>query len=224
MEGAIAGQKGGYNCPIDLRLFGTGNPIERANLRNRMELDRLPVEVLDRREREAQKQKVTELKRLQTAKKGTGLRPGGQGQQWEQGSSQAQYMGSQSQGNSVPVQSLEDIMHESQRFNSREMGEAVEKFGVGEAVLEQMPMAEPPEALATKLLPYQRQALAWLLEKESPQLPPAGSTDVVQLWKRSSWDSQMFTNIATNFSIKDQLPTLASGGILAVSQHFSGQE
>ena len=38
---------------------------------------------------------------------------------------------------------------------------------------------------------------------------------MVQLWKRSPNDSRLFTNIATNFSIKNQEPSLASGGILA---------
>lgn len=219
MEGALAGSKGGYDCPIDLRLFGTRDPILRAELRNRMKSDRLPVEILDQKEKEAKKQKMEELKKQRSAKKGLGS-TSGNGQQSEPGSSQTGYAGSQSQGTSTPIQSLEEIMHESQRFNPREMGEVVEKFGAGEDVLMQMPMADFPERLVTKLLPYQRQALAWLLEKEKPKLPPLGSTDVVQLWKRSSLDSKVFTNIATNFSVKNQQPHLASGGILAVSRNI----
>lgn len=219
MEGALAGSKGDYDCPIDLRLFGTRNPIERADLRRKMESDRLPVNILAQKEKEAKKQRMADLKKLQSAKKGLGSKSGS-GQQSEPGSSQTGFAGSQPQGSSTQIQSLEDIMHDSQRFNPREMGEVVEKFGAGEDVLKQMPVADFPEKLATKLLPYQRQALAWLLEKENPQLPPLGSTDVVQLWKRSSWDPKMFTNIATNFSMKNQLPVLASGGILAVSYNF----
>lgn len=53
-------------------------------------------------------------------------------------------------------------MRGSQKFNPREVGEVVDKFGVGEVALAQMPMADFPEKLSTKLLPYQRQALAWL--------------------------------------------------------------
>lgn len=218
MEGALAGPKGSWDYPIDLRLFGTCDPIERANLRNRMKSDRLPVEVLNQRAaeaKEAQKKKMAELKKQQAAKKGLGSRRG-DGQLQEPGSSQTEFVGSQSQGIIAPVQSLEEIMHESQRFNPREMGEVVEKFSVGEDVLMQMPMAEFPEKLITKLLPYQRQALAWLIEKENPQLPPMGSSVVKQLWKRSPLDPNMFTNIATNFSIKNQPPVLANGGILAV--------
>ena len=55
----------------------------------------------------------------------------------------------------------------------------------------------------------------WLLEKESPQLPPEGSDDAVQLWKRSTRHRGVFTNIATNFSLQNQEPRLTSGGILS---------
>ena len=91
----------------------------------------------------------------------------------------------------------------------------VEKFGLDEAALANLPMADFPKKLATRLLPYQRQALHWLLEKENPQLPPAGSDDSVQLWKRPKHTKDVFTNIATNFSVKGTKPVLASGGILS---------
>lgn len=223
VEGSLAGQKGTYDCPISLRLFGTSDPIERADLRRRMKSDHLPVEVLDQRENEAKRRKVEELKRMQAAKKAMALKAlasqaGRKGQASQPGSSQVQFAGSSSQGADImPVQSLEDIMVESQRLDPRNLGGAVEKFGMGEAFLSQMPMAPLPNRLKTELLPYQRQALAWLLEKENPKLPPPKSTEVVQLWKRSPRDPRIFTNIATNFSLKDQLPSLAKGGILAVS-------
>ena len=223
VEGILAGQKGAYDCPISLKLFGTSDPIERADLRHRMKADRLPVEVLDQRENEAKRRKVEELKRMQATKKAQalkalasqGARKGGQSA--EPRSSQSQFAGSSSQGDGLPVQSLEEIMVDSQRLDPRHLGGAVEKFGMGEEFLSQMPMAALPERLATTLLPYQRQALAWLMQKENPKLPPPNSTEVVQLWKRSSRDPRIFTNIATNFSLKNQLPSIAKGGILAVS-------
>ena len=223
VEGSLAGEKGTYDCPIALRLFGTSDPIERADLRRRMKSDRLPVEVLDQREEEAKRRRADELKRMQAAKKAAALKAiasqaGRKGQAAEPRSSQTQFTGSSSQGdNSLPVQSLEEIMVDSQRLDPRHLGGVVEKFGMGEDFLSQMPMAALPERLATTLLPYQRQALAWLLEKENPKLPPPRSTEVVQLWKRSPRDPRIFTNIATNFSLKDQLPSIAKGGILAVS-------
>jgi SWI/SNF-related matrix-associated actin-dependent regulator of chromatin subfamily A3 len=219
VEGSLAGQKGTYDCPIALRLFGTSDPIGRAELRRKMKSDKLPVEVVDQRESEAKVRKAEELKKMQAARNARGSKAGnGQGQQGELRGSRAEFAGSSFQGESIPVQNLEDIMQESLRVNPRDLGVIVEKLGMGEDFLSQMPMAPLPERLATKLLPYQRQALAWLLEKENPELPPPESKEVVQLWKRSERDSKMFTNIATNFSLMDQLPTLARGGILAVSR------
>lgn len=181
-----------------------------------MKSDKLPVEALDQRENERRKKREAELKMMKATKKNK-CSNNGKGLSHGLGSNQTDYVRSSFQEGNTSTQSLEDIMQESQRFNPREMGEVVEKYGAGEDVLSQMPMAGFPERLATKLLPYQCQALAWLLEKEKPQLPPLKSKEVVQLWKRSSLDPEVFTNIATNFSLKGQLPTLASGGILAAS-------
>jgi SWI/SNF-related matrix-associated actin-dependent regulator of chromatin subfamily A3 len=52
-----------------------------------------------------------------------------------------------------------------------------------------------------------------MLDKELPQLPVQGTKDVVQLWQRHPRMPNAFTNLATNFSVRD--PALASGGILA---------
>ena len=215
MEGCLTGCVGTYECPIALKLFGTSDPVERANLRNQMKADGLPLEVIDEREREARKRKAEELKKIAAAKKDkakAGKTGGGQ-----KGShfSQTDLAGTLAQGGVKSGQSLEELMETSQRFNPRELGEVTEKFGAGEDALAQMPMAECPSKLQTRLLPYQRQALAWLLEKESPELPPVGSDDAVQLWKRSKHNPRLFTNIGTNFSLKDKAPILASGGILS---------
>ena len=209
VEGSIDGRRGAFDMPIALSLYGTSDPVERANLRNQMKSDRLPVTALDRREKEARDRKKEELKALRASKNGMGMKAG------KPSNSQTEYT-NLSQNEARDTRSLEDIVQESQRFNPREMGQAVERFGAGEDVLSQMPMAKAPERLATKLLPYQLQGLAWLLEKEDPKVPDAGSKDVVQLWKRSQdQGSKLFTNIATNFSVKGVDPTLASGGILA---------
>ena len=215
MEGCLTDRVGTYDCPIALKLFGTSDPVERANLRNQMKADGLPLEVIDQREREAKKRKAEELKKIAAAKKdkaNSGKTGGGQ----KLGHfSQTDLAGTLSQGGGNSGQSPEELMGTSQRFNPRELGEVTEKFGAGEDALAQMSMAECPSKLQTQLLPYQRQALAWLLEKESPELPSVGSDDAVQLWKRSKHNPRLFTNIATNFSLKDKAPTLASGGILS---------
>ena len=212
MEGSLSGRFGSYDCPIALKLFGTSDPVERANLRSQMKADRLPSTVIDQKEKEAKQRKAEELKKIAAAKKGKGGKTGG-GKQWEH-SSQNDYAGTLSQGDGSFHQSIEDLIDGSERFNPREVGNVVEKFGAGEDALAAMPMADCPKKLATQLLPYQRQALAWLLEKEDPQLPSASSDDAVQLWKCSQ-NGQIYTNVATSFSLKNQKPTLASGGILS---------
>ena len=213
VEGSLSGRVGSYDCPIALKLFGTSEPVERANLRNQMKADRLPSAVIDQKEKEAKKRKAEELKKIAAAKKGKGGKAGGGGQQWGH-SSQTDYGGTLSQGDGHSSQSIEDLIDGSERFNPREVGSVVEKFGAGEDALAAMPMADCPTKLATQLLPYQRQALAWLLEKESPELPSAGSDNAVQLWKCSQ-NGQIYTNVATSFSLKNRRPTLASGGILS---------
>ena len=213
VEGSLSGRVGSYDCPIALKLFGTSEPVERANLRNQMKADRLPSSVIDQKEKEAKKRKAEELKKIAAAKKGKGGKAGGGGQQWGH-SSQTDYAGTLSQGDGHSSQSIEDLIDGSERFNPREVGSVVEKFGAGEDALAAMPMADCPTKLATQLLPYQRQALAWLLEKESPELPSAGSDNAVQLWKCSQ-NGQIYTNVATSFSLKNRRPTLASGGILS---------
>ncbi|KAL9104261.1 MAG: hypothetical protein Q9163_000757 [Psora crenata] len=216
VEGLLQGNIGMYDCPIALKLFGTCEPVERANLRRQMKVDRLPTDNIDHKEKEAKRRKTEELKKIAAAKKSKGAAPkSGGGQQWDY-SSQMEFAGTLFQGDAGnSSQSLEDLIETSQRFNPREIGEVVEKFGAGEDALAQMPMAECPKGLSTQLLPYQRQALAWLLDKENPQLPAEGSDDAVQLWKRSTRDRNVFTNIATNFSIRSEQLTLSSGGILS---------
>lgn len=110
---------------------------------------------------------------------------------------------------------LAQFIANSERFNPREVDKMAEELGLPEDALSKMPMADQPEALkaTATLLPYQRQGLAWMLEKEKPVLPDAKSDKVVQLWKASTEHPGSYKNIATNYC--DKSPKLASGGILA---------
>ena len=205
VEGSLAGNMGTYDCPLELKLFGSNDPVERANLRSQMKSDRLPCQVIDQKEKEAKGRKREELKKHAAAKKsgkGGGLIGGKYGgQQFDAGS--GNWAGTSSQGDGLAdVQNLDEIIETAQMFNPRDLGKVAEKFGLDEEALANLPMADFPKKLVTKLLPYQRQGLHWLLEKETPQLPPQGSDDVVQLWKRSKRHTDVFTNVATNFSLK----------------------
>ena len=199
MVAILSGQRNDFDCPLRVDLYGTSDPVAREALIRRMVRDKLPVESLGKKEREEKAKRAAELKRL---------------------TSRGQNRPSEDAGTtslSVPAedQSLENLIAGSEHFNPREVAEAVEKFGAGEDVLAKMPTAEQPVRIETRLLPYQKQGLAWLLEKENLQLPPEDSTEVVQMWKRSPSNQRIFTNIATNFSLKDAKPKLASGAILA---------
>lgn len=132
---------------------------------------------------------------------------------------QGKYTNSQSsQGlqhpNSQPEPTLSQFIETSERFRPRDVEKLVDEWGVGEESMAKMPMADQPKKLKSTLLPYQRQGLAWMLEKENPHLPPVGSKEVVQLWKRSEARTDVFQNLATAYSTKTA-PTLLKGGILA---------
>ncbi|KAG0155809.1 hypothetical protein PDIDSM_2982 [Penicillium digitatum] len=213
VEGMLTGAIGDYNCPIDLKLFGTRDPIKRSNLKHRMQNDKLPVRQLNELEREERKvEKEAEKQRKEAAKKARALALGKAAAQW-QANQDSEYANL-----SIPAglggeknESLEELLKQSSTFNPRDIGQVVETFGQKESDLINMPMADTPAGLSTQLLPYQRQGLAWMIKQESPSLPAKGSSDIVQLWKRTCND---FLNVATNFATATE-PTLASGGILA---------
>lgn len=122
--------------------------------------------------------------------------------------------GGSSQQSSQPEQNIQHFVAASERFRPRDVEKLVDEWGVGEEVMSKMPMADQPLALASVLLPYQRQGLAWMLEKENTQLPKQGSNEVVQLWKRQTGRTNVFQNIATGYATNTP-PALAKGGILA---------
>jgi SWI/SNF-related matrix-associated actin-dependent regulator of chromatin subfamily A3 len=211
LEAKLSGQAGQFDCPLSVQIYGTTEPDAKTQLKLRLRNDKLPFDALVRREREeiARKKAEKAAALSKVARKGASV---GLSQQSE-ADQQSQWAGSSNPSSSLGDESVSDLMHNSERFNPREVGEVVEKYGVNEEALQNLPFATPPRRLTTDLLPYQKQGLAWLLDKENPKLPPPGSDEVVQLWKRSG--SNKFTNIATNFSVKAQDPLLASGGILA---------
>ncbi|KAL8839507.1 MAG: hypothetical protein Q9170_001730 [Blastenia crenularia] len=214
VEGALAGRKGPYDCPINMRLFGPRDSNRKKELVDQMRKDKLPLDAFRERAKEEKLKQIEEAKRVKAAQK-SGRIATGTGKRLEATNSQLGYAPASQYEDGEPAQTIDDLVETSQRINPREMGEVVEKFGAGEEALSKMPTADQPSRLATKMLPYQRQALFWLLAQENPKLPPMGSKDVVQMWKRNARDPSLFTNIATNFSVKNQEPSLASGGILA---------
>jgi SWI/SNF-related matrix-associated actin-dependent regulator of chromatin subfamily A3 len=216
IDASIDGSMGQFECPVALKLYGSSNPVEKVNLVNQMRADKLPLDTIKRVEKEARDRMKAHQQRQKAAHAGFKSRPV---EDFAAGSSR------------IPDFDMDRLIEGSERFTPRHVDEMVEKYGNKEGDLQKMPMADQPESLSAKLLPFQRQVrrlqlpfltplmssqgLHWLLSKESPKLPPVGSKRSVQLWTRSTSDSNVFTNIATNYSLKNELPQLASGGILA---------
>ncbi|KGO66055.1 Zinc finger, RING-type [Penicillium italicum] len=213
IEGTLTGAIGDYNCPADLKLFGTRDPTRRSNLKQRMQNDKLPVRQLNELEREERKaEKEAEKQRKEAAKKARAMTLGKAAAQW-QANQDSEYANLSTPAGLGGEQneSLEELLKQSSTFNPRDIGQVVETFGQKESDLANMPMVDTPAGLSTQLLPYQRQGLAWMIKQESPSLPAKGSDNIVQLWKRTNYD---FLNVATNYATATE-PTLASGGILA---------
>lgn len=199
----------GYECPLKLRILGPGEPNARAALEARMKADRVPLK----------KQGIAAPKPPKTPKKVVPPPPNSQPKMGYTGSQSSQPGSSSSQpviiADEVAAElGIEHFVENSERYNPRDAEKLVEAWGSGEDALSAMPKAKQPERLQSTLLPYQLQALCWMLEKENPVLPAPGSTDVVQLWKRAPGKDNVFQNIATQFQTKNAL-VLARGGILA---------
>lgn len=199
---------GAYEYPIRISLWGTRDPEKSEALKGKMQGDRLPV-------KEYNEAKRAEAKRAKEAaaaeKKARAMALGKAAASW-QNSENAMFANlSSPTGMAGESESMQELLSQSSQFNPRDIGQVVENFGQKENDMENMPMADTPAALATELLPYQRQGLAWLIDRENPNFPPPGSDKVVQLWRRSG---KNFNNIATNFTTQNE-PPLASGGILA---------
>jgi SWI/SNF-related matrix-associated actin-dependent regulator of chromatin subfamily A3 len=192
----ISGEKGYFDCPIRLKVYGPAATYARAQLEAKLKADNLPIK---KRGHAAPKPVAKPVE--PSSRKKLGFQSSGS-------------MPSMNPAEAVPELSIQDFVQNSERFRPRDVQEIVEAWGVGEDALSKMPMADQPEGLISTLLPYQRQGLKWMLQKENPVLPAPGSTDVVQLWKRSPTRANAFQNVGTNFSTLIP-PKLARGGILA---------
>lgn len=188
VEASILGEKGYFDCPVKLTLYGTADPIARASLEERLKSDKLL--------------KATQLKQTRPKppepprKNAMGLKS------------------SQSRAGlpAEPEISLDQLAQLSQAVQFRSGDDNLKTLAMDEEALSKLPQADQPKEIRSTLLPYQLQGLEWLRSRENPQFPPQGSSQATQLWKRDS--RGRFTNIAAKFTTADT-PTLAKGGILA---------
>ncbi len=225
VEGALAGQIGQFDVPLAIQMYGPHPNSEEgksiiASMKQK-KLSTTAIKAAEQRKKQRQKeQKEAEKRRQQEEKKKLAearkaAAAGGSGSSARIPTTASQHgwtNSSQAGPSSQPV--MADILEASQRFNPREITQATDQYGMMEEMLKNMPMASQPKSIKTEMLPYQLQALKWLLDQENPQPPPQGSKTAVQLWKRNDRQSNYFTNIATEFSLKEA-PRFARGGILA---------
>ena len=201
-----------------LKLFGSSDPTIAATLKQRLNDARLPTNELVRAEREQQRRQKEEQQEFErqrkqalkdAAKNAAGVRDKGKQIDQNENTQYSNVTGSSGDPSTEP--SMHSILANSVQFNPREIGNVVDKYGATEENLAKLPFAKQPPDLLTKMLPYQLQGLAWMLDRESPQCPSAGSSDTTQLWRANANGS--YTHIGTQYTTKD--PKLASGGILA---------
>lgn len=184
----ITGEKGYFDCPIRLVLYGRANPQERDALEARLKQDKLL--------------KATQLKatrKEESQRKTMGLK----------GSQSSAGLGSKEP---EPQVTMDQLLKQSQAMQFREGNDNLKALAMDEDQMSKMPLAEQPEMMKAQLLPYQLQGLAWLRAKENPHFPAPGADNAVQLWKRDS--RGRYTNVATNFTVT-AAPSLLKGGILA---------
>ncbi|KAK3318252.1 helicase-like protein [Apodospora peruviana] len=226
IEAVITGEKGQWDCPARINVYGTSAPNARAHLEERLKKDKIL--------------KATQLKEtrgaaaLQQARRQAELQQLSQASQSSQDDllmltdDQARAMGLKSGRSSAgivhrkpekpkptqPEFTVQQLVQASQAVNLRATGtEFVKSLVKDEEQLSSMPMAQQPESLRATLLPYQLQGLAWLTAKENPEFPAPDSEDSTQLWKRDA--RGRYCNMATLFTVTSPPPRLLSGGILA---------
>ncbi|KAK7218751.1 hypothetical protein V2G26_006754 [Clonostachys chloroleuca] len=192
VEAQLTGEKQFYDCPVMLSFYGPSNPTERSRIEESLKREKLAkaTQLKNSRKQAEQLRATLELK----GGSSYGL-PDGTAKQDE------------------PEVSLDQLLQKSENVEFRTAGDMIKSIALSEEQLAAMPQADQPSQLKATLLPYQRQALAWLHAKENPSQPEAASQNVVQLWKRHA-NRPCWYNVATTFVTKTP-PDLMSGGILA---------
>ncbi|KJZ79301.1 hypothetical protein HIM_01452 [Hirsutella minnesotensis 3608] len=192
LEAELTGEKASFDCPVRLYLYGPSDPTERDRIEAALKADKLV--------------KATQLKQTRKAadavRVATGLTAG----------ASSAGLGSEMSLADEAEKTLDELMKSSDVAEFRKGGDVVKILAIDEEHLSKMPKADQPSQLASTLLPYQLQGLAWMTAKERPKLPQTEKDPAVQLWRKSS--RNLYWNLASGF-VSQSPPKLASGGILA---------
>ncbi|KAI2611978.1 SNF2 family N-terminal domain-containing protein [Hypoxylon sp. NC1633] len=191
LDGILTGHKDSFSCPVRLSFYGPSNTSSRLQLEERLKSDKfLKATQLKATRKEAEAQKIAAMRlKVNASSVGLGTAEGEQ-----------------------QADSLQELLADSEAIRFRgELG-SVDPLAMDEEFLSKLPKAPQPDAIQSKLLPYQLQGLAWMLAKEDPQPPAPNSEEVVQMWKRTERGN--FENVVSNH-ITSTPPKLVSGGVLA---------
>jgi len=142
LEGVVAGQKAYYDMPIKVALMCSTRELER-------EAARKAIDAMFPRAERAVPGRREEL-RMEEVRKAT--------QAATQRPASEYVGGGNSLSRTIPPQTWDRLVDQSQAISQRELGELVHKFGMGEDELQKMAKALQPARLITLLLPYQLQA------------------------------------------------------------------
>ncbi|KAH8889732.1 hypothetical protein GQ53DRAFT_747953 [Thozetella sp. PMI_491] len=190
IEAILTGEKGFYDCPIRILIYGASDILVRTQLETRLKNDKL-LKATQLKQSRAQNEQARRAMDLKSGRGSAGLTRS---------------------GSDPDLLSVEQLAQASQAVAMRSGDDLLQSMAMSEEQLSAMPLAAQPPMLRATLLPYQLQGLEWLRAKENPQFPKPGSGDAVQLWKRDA--RGRYVNIATNFTVQ-AAPELLSGGILA---------
>lgn len=136
VEGVVTGYKTAFDCPIRLYIYGTGEPAARKELETKLKAAKLlkATQLKATREEAEARKKASKL----------GLKSG---------SSQAGMPQEEEAGQNVPTQ---ELLGASEMADTR-AEDILKDLSLGEEALSKLPMANQPDALESRLLPYQLQ-------------------------------------------------------------------
>lgn len=145
IEGVLTGEKGFFDCPIRVYVYGTSDKFERLKLEEKLKADKLL--------------KATDMKN--TRKQAEAMK-------------KASKLGMKSSTTDTVAQqehdeSLQDLLDRTQTLDARTESDLLKTFAMDEEALSKLPMAEQPEAIHSKLLPYQLQVSFLSICKEYSQ-------------------------------------------------------
>jgi SWI/SNF-related matrix-associated actin-dependent regulator of chromatin subfamily A3 len=137
LEGVLTGEKGAFDCPVRLYIYGTSDPAARLDLENRLKADKL----LKATQLKATKQEAEARRR--TA--GLGLKNG------------TSIAGLNTEEREEQNITLTQLQQASEISDFRYDADILKDFAMNEDALSTLPMAKQPEAVESRLLPYQLQ-------------------------------------------------------------------